>query len=136
MHKLTVFFESPFWVGLYERENDGKYEVCKITFGGEPKDSEIYQFFLENNWRDFKFSPAIEAASIKEKKTNPKRIQRTIKRQVQSAGAGTKAQQALKLQQEQGKIQRKARSKAQQETEEERKFELRQEKRKAKHRGR
>ena len=28
--KLTVFFEEPFWVGIYERECDGKYEVCKF----------------------------------------------------------------------------------------------------------
>lgn len=35
---LTILFEPPFWVGLYERVDGGKYEVCKITFGAEPKD--------------------------------------------------------------------------------------------------
>ena len=39
---LTVTFEAPFWIGLYERESDGAYEVCKITFGAEPKDYEVY----------------------------------------------------------------------------------------------
>lgn len=134
MYKLTVFFEAPFWVGIFERENDGKYEVCKLTFGGEPKDSEIYEFFL-NNWQNLKFSPSIEADPTKEQKINPKRMQREIKRQMQPTGVGTKAQQALKLQQEQRKMERKVRSKAQEEAEQERKFELRQEKRKAKHRG-
>ena len=52
--KLTVFFEEPFWIGLYERESDGKYEVCKITFGAEPKDYEVYQFLLDN-WRQLRF---------------------------------------------------------------------------------
>ncbi|HRK76285.1 MAG TPA: DUF2992 family protein, partial [Streptococcus parasuis] len=33
---LTILFEAPFWIGLYERTDGGKYEVCKITFGSEP----------------------------------------------------------------------------------------------------
>lgn len=49
---------------------------------------------------------------------------------------GTKAQQALKLQHEQTKIERKAKSREQKEAEKERQFVLRQEKKKAKHRGR
>lgn len=46
--KLTVFFEEPFWVGLYEREDGGQYEVSKVTFGAEPKDYEVYAYFLAN----------------------------------------------------------------------------------------
>ena len=42
--KLTVFFEEPFWVGLYQRWSGPKLEVAKITFGAEPKDGEVYQF--------------------------------------------------------------------------------------------
>ncbi len=38
--RLTVFFEDPFWVGLYEREDGGSYEVCRVVFGAEPKDKE------------------------------------------------------------------------------------------------
>ncbi|MCI6362240.1 DUF2992 family protein [Intestinimonas butyriciproducens] len=25
---LTILFEAPFWIGLYERADNGKYEVC------------------------------------------------------------------------------------------------------------
>ena len=132
--KLTVFFEDPFWIGLYERESDGKYEVCKITFGAEPKDYEVYQFFLDN-WRGLRFSPSIEAATIDERRRNPKRMQREAQKATQNTGIGTRAQQALKLQQEQGKLARKERSKLQREAEEQRQFDLRQEKRKEKHRG-
>ena len=132
--KLTVFFEEPFWVGLYERESDGKYEVCKIIFGAEPKDYEVYQYFLDN-WRGLRFSPGIEAASADERQINPKRMQRETQKAMQSTGVGTKAQQALKLQQEQGKLERKERTKQQREAEEQRQFELRQEKRKEKRRG-
>lgn len=132
--KLTVFFEEPFWVGIYEREDNGRYESCKITFGAEPKDYEVYDYLLKN-WYKLRFSPSIEAASPAEKRMNPKRIQRAVKKQMQGAGIGTKAQQALKLQQEQGKLERKTLNHGQKEAEKERQFELRQEKRKAKHRG-
>ncbi|WP_142976022.1 DUF2992 family protein [Clostridium botulinum] len=34
--KLTVFFEKPFWVGLFERETDDKYEY-KCYYGNARK---------------------------------------------------------------------------------------------------
>ncbi len=57
--KLTVFFEEPFWVGLYQRWSGPKLEVAKITFGAEPKDGEVYQFLLEH-WKWLSFSPPVE----------------------------------------------------------------------------
>ncbi|KLU76963.1 YjdF family protein [Clostridium botulinum] len=132
--KLTVFFEKPFWVGLFERETDDKYEVCKIIFGAEPKDYEVYDFILKS-WYKLRFSKTIEVERIVEKRINPKRMQRKIKKQLKNVGSGTKAQQALKLQYEQGKLERRTRSREHREEESARKFELRQEKRKEKHRG-
>lgn len=132
---LTIMFESPFWIGLYERIDDGKYEVCKITFGAEPKDYEVYDFLL-HNWEHLQFSPPVKADKVEEKHINPKRMQREINSQLQDRGIGTKAQQALKLQHEQSKIERKTRSKEQNEAEAKRQFALRQKKKKAKHKGR
>lgn len=40
--RLTVFFEEPFWIGVFERISEGRLSVCKVTFGAEPKDYEIY----------------------------------------------------------------------------------------------
>lgn len=71
-----------------------------------------------------------------EKKINPKRMQREINSQLQDRGIGTKAQQALKLQHEQYKLEGKTQSREQREAEKERQYALRQEKKKAKHRGR
>lgn len=45
---LTVFFEDPFWVGVFERQAQGALTVCKVTFGAEPKDGEVYAFVLRN----------------------------------------------------------------------------------------
>ena len=35
--KLTVYFKNPFWIAVYEHIYDNMLEVCKITFGTEPK---------------------------------------------------------------------------------------------------
>ena len=45
---LTVLFDEPFWVGLYERETDGRYEVARVVFGAEPKDYEVQAWLLAN----------------------------------------------------------------------------------------
>lgn len=132
---LTILFEAPFWIGIYERTDNDKYEVCKITFGSEPKDYEVYDFLLKN-WHKLKFSHPIQAETAIERKINPKRMQREIHSQLQNEGIGTKAQQALKLQHEQCKLERKLKSREQKEAEKDRRFAIRQEKKKAKHRGR
>lgn len=58
--RLTVLFEGPFWIGLLERIEAGRYTVCKITFGPEPKDAEVYDFLLAN-WPSLRFSPSLPA---------------------------------------------------------------------------
>ena len=132
--KLTVFFEAPFWVRVFESVSDGKLSVSKVTFGAEPKDYEIYDFVLKNYYR-LRFSLPV-ATDVKEAGCNPKRVQREVRKQVQNTGIGTKSQQALKLQQEQLKTERKIVSREQREAEKQRQFELKQQKRKEKHRGR
>ena len=131
--KLTVFFEEPFWVGVFERISEGKLSVCKVTFGAEPKDYEVRDFVLQHYY-DLKFSPAV---GIVEKKTatNPKRKQRKAKKHMQKTGIGTKSQQALQLQREELKTERRQMSKEQREAEKQRQFDLKLQKRKAKHRG-
>lgn len=131
---FTVFFEEPFWVGIFERECCGRYEACKIVFGAEPKDYEIYEFLLKN-YCNLRFSPSVETEISQLMKINPKRMQREISRQMQKEGIGTKAQQALKLQHEQGKAERKKYNREKLEVQKERQFALKTEKRKKKHRG-
>ena len=132
--KLTVYFEEPFWVGVFERVSDGELSVCKVTFGAEPKDYEIYDFVLKNYYR-LRFSTAV-ATVVKETSRKPKRVQREVHKQVQNTGIGTRSQWALKLQQEQLKTERKTVSRERREAEKQRQFELKQQKRRDKHKGR
>ena len=131
--RLTVYFEEPFWVGVFERIQDGTVSAAKVTFGAEPKDYEV-QEFIQKYYCSLQFSPAV-ATVVKETKRNPKRMQRDIKKQMQENGVSTKSQLALKLQQEQNKQERKLQSREQKETDELRMFELKQQKKREKHKG-
>lgn len=131
---ITVLFEDPFYILIYERVYKNKYEVCKIVFGAEPKDYEVLSFLLKN-FNKLKFSPPTKQVSETKTKINPKRMQREIKKLVSVNVVGTKAQQALKLLQEQNKIERKTKSREQIDEEKQREFNLKQQKRKEKHKG-
>ena len=131
--KLTIYFENPFWVGVFERIENRKLSVAKVTFGAEPKDYEVLEF-INRNYYHLQFSPAVETV-IKDTKKNPKRAQRDAKKQTLETGIGTKSQQALKLQQEQNKQERKVRSREQRDAESQRLFELKQMKKREKHKG-
>ncbi len=77
--KLTVYFEEPFWVGVFERIEDGKLSVAKVTFGAEPKDYEV-QEYIQKHYASLKFSPAVDTV-VKDIKRNPKRMQRVARKQ-------------------------------------------------------
>lgn len=133
--RLTVYFDDPFWVGIWERVSEGRMEVAKITFGAEPKDYEVYNFLLKNSGR-LQFSPPVKNHDQPKIIPNSKRMQKAISRQLQADGAGTKAMQALKLQQEQRKSGKKIFNKQKKQEDSDRQFELRQLKKKEKHKGR
>ena len=132
--RLVVYFEEPFWVGVFEKTENGALSAAKVTFGAEPKDCEVLEF-VQKHYFSLPFSPAVETA-VREIKRNPKRMQRDVRRQVQETGIGTKSQQALKLQQEQSKRARREKSREQRLAEAERMFELKQQKKQEQHRGR
>jgi hypothetical protein len=130
---LTVFFEEPFWVGVFEKTENGKLSVSKVIFGAEPRDNEVFEYF-QKHYKELRFSPAVATAAGKTV-SNPKRMQREARKQTSANGIGTRSQQAIKLQQEQNKLIRKTKSREQKEAEKERQFELRQLKKNEKHKG-
>ena len=130
---LTVFFEDPFWVGVFERRIGKKLSVCKVTFGAEPKDCEVLEFIL-NHYYELSFSPAITVES-RQTADNPKRRQREARKQMEQSGISTKSQEALRLQREEMKTERRQTSREEREEEEARRFELKQMKRKEKQKG-
>ncbi len=132
--KLTVFFEEPFWVGVFERSTEGEYEAARVVFGAEPKDYEIYAY-INKHYFELQFSSKLLAASEEIIKINPKRMRRKIESELKTKGIGTKAQQALCLQYETAKKERQQQNKAWREAQAVEKFRLKQQKKKEKHKG-
>ena len=96
---LTVCFEPPFWVALYQREEGRGVQVCRVTFGAEPRDQQVLDYF-QSHWRELYFSPPVAAGPVRDRPMSPKRARREAGEAVRQTGAGTKAQQALQLQRE------------------------------------
>ena len=96
--KLTVFFDEPFWVGVFEELDGKKLSVCRVVFGAEPTDAEIYVFILKH-FNHLRYSPPVKT-EIRQKADNPKRRQRNAHKQLEKTGVGTKSQQALQKQKE------------------------------------
>ena len=132
--KLTVFFEAPFWIGVFEKITDNKWSVCKVTFGSEPKDYQIYDFILKK-YDNLKFSDTV-TVNMKEKISNPKRLQREINKTIKKGKKNKKSQEILKSEHEKNKIERKKNNRKQREAEKKRKFQIKQQKKTEKHKGR
>lgn len=133
--KLTICFESPFWIGLVETEDEEGYQAAKHTFGAEPSMPEIEEF-IRDHWRELRFTEHLQVEKTGGKKINHKRMQRIIAKEIEThARKGTKAQQALAEQREAGKLEKQQKTKAMREAEQKERFAQRTEKRKQKHRG-
>lgn len=131
--KLTILYDQPFWVGIFEREEQGKYSVAKVNFGIEPTDPEVLKFFL-SHLDSLKFTTP-QDEKIKEIKINPKRRQREIKKETKKIGVISKAQDALRVDIEKNKKIIKEKSKEQKEIDKKAMFNLKREKKKKKIRG-
>lgn len=131
---LTVFFESPFWVGVVERtDSRGQITAARHVFGPEPSDQQVYQWLLAE-LDHLRFSPPSPGELPRPAADNPKRRQRQAARAV-ALGTGTRAQQALQAAREAAKDERLVRTRAQRDADAQRKYDLRRERQKQRHRG-
>lgn len=130
---LTVFFDAPFWVGVFERVEEDNLSVCKHTFGAEPTNTEVLALIQQRFWQ-LSFSPVV-TTDHKANHTNPKRWQRAARKAVETRGIGTKAQQALAAQREVEKNARTTSRHSIREVAQAERYAKRRTRRKAKHRG-
>lgn len=133
--KLTLFFEGAFWIGLFERSDLRNYTVARAIFHTEPSNQEVLEYILyQYNELDFAW-PILNDEAFCIRKINPKRLQRLVRKEIDNVGIGTKAQQALKLDQEARKLQRKSSAKLKKHEIAEANFQLQQKKKKEKQKG-
>ena len=132
--KLTVYFDDPFWVGVFEREDETGYRVSRVVFGSEPTDAVLYEY-IQGEYKNLDFGKPLKNQIKIVRKKNFKRMQREIRKEIYEEGVGTKAQQAMKLDLAINKKERQVISREKQEEKKTLKFIIRQDKKKEKHKG-
>ena len=88
--RLTVYFEPPFWVGLYQREDGDGFQVCRVVFGGEPRDQQVLDYF-QSHWRELIFTPPAAGGPDPDRAVNPKRARREARGDGDQGPAGPPA---------------------------------------------
>ena len=83
--RLTVFFEEPFWVGVFEQETDGVIRAARVVFGAQPTDAEVFEFVLRHADR-LRYGPPVEGRLSRET-ANPKKRRRVRPASAASAPA-------------------------------------------------
>ncbi|UGB05708.1 YjdF family protein [Staphylococcus sp. HL28] len=133
--ELSVFHDGQFYVGLVEYKVGSKSKFVKYTFGTEPDDGEVI-YFIENYLLIMIDNTKTSIRTKRKKrKINPKRLQRQVSKEQKKVKDFTKAQIAIKEEQELNKKLSKKRSKAKKELIKERKREIKKNKAKEKHKG-
>ncbi|MDR2974117.1 MAG: YjdF family protein [Propionibacteriaceae bacterium] len=130
----TIFFDGRFWVGVFERWDDTRVETCRVVFGAEPSDQELW-LYLRENWHRLRFTPVVGVREERPARRNPQRERREIARELAHHPVGTRSQEALKRQRDQVKTDTRRCSRDARRAEQQERFELKQDKRKQKRRG-
>ena len=78
--KCTIYFEDPFYVGIFERIDERGYSIARYVFGAEPCDAELLQFVC-NDYRRLQFSSPVPNTKNLTPNINFKRRQREARQQ-------------------------------------------------------
>jgi hypothetical protein len=132
--KLTVYFDPPFWVGIFEKIEDNHCQVARQVFGTEPTEPELIRFALQN-YVTLEFSQPALINSQKNKPDNYKRRMREIRGQMLAPEKSTKAQQIFRQEYELNADLRKNENRENRLEEQDRKYLLRKARQAEKHRG-
>ena len=134
---FTVYFDDPYWVGIFELTVDECYSIARVVFGAEPSDAQILEYLSKNYPNQVRFTTSSEAQIQKPKNyVNPKRKQREAAQLLAQNGSSTKAQEALQQAYESRKQERQQEQKLLKEETERLKYLQKAEKKKQKKRGR
>lgn len=135
--KLSILFESPFWIALLESERDGLLYATRYVFGSEPSSENVYEFILSFQYKSLieRMTVGLPVDPAKKRQLNPKRLQRQIKREKERSGISNQSREVMRLQQEENKKERCSTSKAEQAAKRNYKREVAKQKKKQKHRG-
>jgi len=101
--EFEVFHDGQFWVGVIALTGSGGVRACKVVFGAEPTDPELYAFLLANGYdllRRAEASPVVPSRQRVVRAASPKRAAREAAAQARRIGTSTAAQEAVRRAQE------------------------------------
>lgn len=140
---LTIFFDDQYWVAVVEWQAEDRLRAARHIFGTEPGMAEVFAFVL------YELDGLIQQASADDRivgtalldqqpgpHRSPKRRLREAARALDQRGASSAAQEALRLELEARKQERRAQNRVERLAEQERKYRLAREKARQRHRGR
>lgn len=138
-HYITILFDPPFWIALFERTENNEYSVARaIISTSEPEGVEIADFLNNLDFDRLQYTKPIATEKATKEKISFKKQQKLTKKATTDSKVkyiSTKAQTLLREQQEANKKERKILSKLEKEEIKQQKFDLKQKKKKEKHRG-
>lgn len=134
--RLTLYHDGQFWVGVVEEHQEAKLRAVRRVFGPEPSDEEVLAFVNGEMLGLFEgVSQTVDAGATIAHRPNPKRAAREAAREMSQKGISTKAQQALQMQREQTKKEKKLHSRTKRDAREALQYQMKRLKAKEKHRG-
>ncbi len=79
-HHITILFDAPFWIALFESIEDTKYSVAKaIISTSEPKSFEIADFLNKLHYDKLKYTTPIDKDKARKDKISFKKQQKINK---------------------------------------------------------
>lgn len=141
VHSITITFDAPFWIVLFEIYDKEGYSVARKIIGtSEPIGSDILMFFDNLDYSKLEYTNPLMGKMADKCRlgSSYKKRQKKIKKEMDIydfKNTFTKAQRELKKQFMKIKIEQKMEKKNLNKKENERKFQLKQSKRHEKHKG-
>ncbi|WP_313803487.1 YjdF family protein [Cytobacillus sp.] len=135
--KLTIYYDGQFYVGLIEIVSNNTLKAYRHIFGNEPKDQEVLDFVNRDLLLLIQKHKQAGVSIDKnfKKKINPKRLQRSVSKELKQPFFSSKAQEAIKKEYEQRKKVQSTKIKQLREEQKQHKREIKLQKAKRKHRS-
>ena len=135
--KLTIYYDGQFYIGLIETVTDNTLKAYRHIFGNEPKDQEVLEFVNRDLLPLIQKHKQVGVTIDKKlkKKVNPKRLQRSVSKELKQPFFSSKAQEAIKKDYEQRKKVKLTKNKQHREEQKQHKRDIKIQKAKRKHRG-
>lgn len=131
---MMVYFDPPFWVGIFEKIDGNTYQTARYVFGAEPTEPQLLEF-ARVDYIHLSFTCAVKETGYSLTRIGYKRRMRKIKSLMKNSMESTRSQQILQQEYERQIQNSREQIRETRQLVEDRKFQLKKARQAAKHRG-